>query len=443
MDPENLVLRETTAFNSRLQPVAIAAVKASDSSLLRGMAFGYGDTSNNGNVRWQTISGQGLASAVTQSYAYDAVNRLTVVSERASETPVTGPSCPDAASAWCQRNGYDRWGNRWVGAYTTFEPLGLEPQSSAWFTQNNQLTHAEYEFHYDGAGNLDQVEGDQRAYDAENRMVSYTAGGITTGYEYDADGRRVRKIEGETATTYVYDAAGQLVAEYDTNAPANSEYETTYYIADHLGSTRMVVDDAAVPKRAFDYEPFGRELPATLAGRTSLYSNEAEPTVRFTGKERDAETGLDYFGARYFSGAQGRFTSTDPLNVPNLQRLHPEQFTHFIGDPQNWNAYSYALNNPLANTDPDGYLTIVVPGTWNDQEEWKQSKFVEKVSKTFGEMAVVLNNPNMANTPQGRAVAAKAINSLIANHKFADGEKLNIVAIVTGGMRFSQRLKPE
>jgi RHS repeat-associated protein len=48
--------------------------------------------------------------------------------------------------------------------------------------------------------------------------------------------------------------------------------------------------------------------------------------TQFTGKERDAESGLDYFGARYFVAAQGRFTSTDPLNIPNLQRLHPEQF---------------------------------------------------------------------------------------------------------------------
>jgi RHS repeat-associated protein len=64
---------------------------------------------------------------------------------------------------------------------------------------------------------------------------------------------------------------------------------------------------------------------------------------KFTGKERDAETGLDYFGARYFSAAQGRFTSPDPL----LNSGRPEI-------PQSWNRYSYTLNNPLKYVDPDG-----------------------------------------------------------------------------------------
>ena len=64
---------------------------------------------------------------------------------------------------------------------------------------------------------------------------------------------------------------------------------------------------------------------------------------RSTGKERDAETGLDYFGARYFSGAQGRFTSPDPLSASRK-----------ASNPQTWNRYTYALKNPLKFVDPDG-----------------------------------------------------------------------------------------
>jgi RHS repeat-associated protein len=62
-----------------------------------------------------------------------------------------------------------------------------------------------------------------------------------------------------------------------------------------------------------------------------------------TGKERDAETGLDYFGFRYHSAAQGRFTSPDPAN-----------FGAHIPNPQSWNGYSYALNSPLRFVDPLG-----------------------------------------------------------------------------------------
>lgn len=63
----------------------------------------------------------------------------------------------------------------------------------------------------------------------------------------------------------------------------------------------------------------------------------------FTSKERDAETGLDYFGARYMSSAQVRFTSPDPL----MASAH-------ASNPQSWNRYAYTLNNPLRFVDPNG-----------------------------------------------------------------------------------------
>jgi RHS repeat-associated protein len=64
----------------------------------------------------------------------------------------------------------------------------------------------------------------------------------------------------------------------------------------------------------------------------------------FCGKERDSESGLDYFLARYYSGAQGRFTSPDPKMISKQRML----------DPQQWNMYEYARNNPLLFIDPDG-----------------------------------------------------------------------------------------
>ena len=75
----------------------------------------------------------------------------------------------------------------------------------------------------------------------------------------------------------------------------------------------------------------------------------------FGGKERDAETGLDNFGARYYGGAQGRFTSPDPKIIPNA-----------VYDPQSWNKYGYIRNNPLRYVDPNGEdWTDVVSGALN------------------------------------------------------------------------------
>lgn len=86
--------------------------------------------------------------------------------------------------------------------------------------------------------------------------------------------------------------------------------------------------------------------PAMRGSTTTTHPGVCPDTLnfassRFTGKERDAETGLDYFGARYMSAAQGRFTSPDPL--PGWQK-----------DPQSWNMYAYGRNNPLKYVDPDG-----------------------------------------------------------------------------------------
>ncbi|QOY86797.1 RHS repeat-associated core domain-containing protein [Paludibaculum fermentans] len=76
-------------------------------------------------------------------------------------------------------------------------------------------------------------------------------------------------------------------------------------------------------------------------------------TREFTGKERDAETGLDYFGARYFSGAQGRFTSPD--NPKFSEKT----------SPQTWNLYSYTANNPLSAVDITGNNWFKINGNWN------------------------------------------------------------------------------
>jgi RHS repeat-associated protein len=70
-------------------------------------------------------------------------------------------------------------------------------------------------------------------------------------------------------------------------------------------------------------------------------------THKFTGKERDSESGLDNFGARYDSSSMGRFMTPDPLMASAR-----------VWDPQTWNRYSYSLNNPLMFIDPTGMKEV-------------------------------------------------------------------------------------
>jgi len=143
---------------------------------------------------------------------------------------------------------------------------------------------------------------------------------------------------------------GLLAAEY--SSVANTSPCTTCYLSyDHLGSVRLVTDGSGNIISRHDFLPFGEEVPALAStGRTGPgWGVTDDVNQRFTGKERDAESQLDYFGARYYGSALGRFTSPDWSAKPE-----PVPYADF-SNPQTLNEYAYVLNNPLARPDPDGH----------------------------------------------------------------------------------------
>ncbi len=136
------------------------------------------------------------------------------------------------------------------------------------------------------------------------------------------------------------DAAGNNPTEFiffngKRIARQDSTGAVSYFLADHLGSPRVLTDASGTVLDDSDFYPFGGER-AVISSSGNNY--------KFTGKERDAESGLDNFKARYFGSSMGRFSSPDPLMILK------QKFT----DPQQWNMYSYVRNNPLRFLDPTG-----------------------------------------------------------------------------------------
>jgi RHS repeat-associated protein len=145
-----------------------------------------------------------------------------------------------------------------------------------------------------------------------------------------------------------------------------------YHHVDAIGNVRAVTNGAGQVVERHDYLPFGEECTTgTCASNPGL--NGGQPR-KFTGKERDAETGLDYFGARYYGSKIGRFTTTDPAYT----------IQENLVDPQRWNRYAYARNNPLRYVDPDGRAVRLASSVKGSDASFVRNALIDYVRRPGG-----------------------------------------------------------
>lgn len=352
---------ETAEFNNNLQLVQLGlGTSATDMSLWK-VNLDYGElsadgtsvdaTKNNGNIARQKITVQGLAQPFVQTYRFDSLQRLT----EARETFGTQQT---SEQTWKQTFGYDRFGNRTnFSQIVGTNQLQLNSQTHPTINANTNRFNDGQGYHYDFNGNLIQdAESRKFVFNADNKQVevkSLDAYGNVTGvigkYFYDGEGKRVKKVTGlGEVTLFVYDAAGRLVAEYDNNFGASQQPpQTSYTTADHLNSPRVITNQSGDVTSRRDFMPFGEELNAGTPNRTEAqkYGLTGADNLRkrFTGYEKDTETGLDFAEARYYQNKHGRFTAVDPLLASGKS-----------SNPQTFNRYVYVMNRPLIMTDPSG-----------------------------------------------------------------------------------------
>jgi RHS repeat-associated protein len=325
-------IAETLAYDSRLRLASITD-GARYSVSIPTAPSGYAP---NGDILTANDSVNG-----NWTYAYDAFNRI-------ASANATGQAYTYV---------YDRYGNRWQQNGPHSSSLG--------FDNNNHITSGSG-VTYDAAGNVTANGTPTYFYDAENRLIQVggtlgVCSGATACYVYDASGRRIRKTTSSTSVDFLYDLAGSEVAEVSSTGGWNrgevyaggkhlATYSsgtggTTYFIhADWLGTERARTTATGAAYETCTSLPFGDWLSCTGGDPSPMH---------FTGKEHDAESGLDNFGARYNASSMGRFMSPDPKN-PSPRH---------IASPQKWNKYGYVLNNPLAFIDPDGLEEFIITVT--------------------------------------------------------------------------------
>ena len=278
------------------------------------------------------------------------MNRLVTGSCAANSTA----KCPDNAASQGYAYVFDRFGNRWQQNLTA----GTGPAPQYTFDANNHISGAPGNctylnaWCYDAAGNLMNDSLHTYVYDAENRIIQVD-GGNTAVYTYDAEGRRVRKVAG-TTVDYVYDHGGRQIAELTTSGAWNRQEvyvggrhlatysgTTTYFHnSDWLGTERVRTDVNGNSYETCQSLPFG-DGQACVGGDPS--------PMHFTGKQRDTESNLDGFPARYYASVQGRWLTADWSVTPE-----PVPYAK-LADPQSLNLYAYVDNDPSNHADPDGH----------------------------------------------------------------------------------------
>jgi RHS repeat-associated protein len=332
-----LQLCRITALTSGTLPTSCTDSQHIGNIMDRGYDFHAGNgTANSGADNGNVFAITNYRDANrSQAFTYDALNRLT-----------SGWSSANTGTySWGENYSIDAWGNLQI------TPMSGKAHGGN-FTLSGNAQNRPTGLAYDAAGNLMSYLSANYTYDHENRLLS--TAGMT--YTYDGNGERVLKSNTSTgAAVKRYwsmggnplaegDGSGNITAEYiyfgskrvaRIDLPANTVH---YYLSDHLGSTSIVASATGTVEEESDFYPFGTEVVVTGPGANEL---------KFTGKRRDTESQLDYFGARYYSNLFGRFTTAD-LPFADQHRQNP----------QSWNLYAYCRNNSLASVDPNGRVVI-------------------------------------------------------------------------------------
>ena len=304
-------------------------------------------------------------------YKYDALYRLVQASGReltslqlpTHEDFPNNIAVPNTASnamqTYTQQYQYDQLGN-----ILQMKSVGKWTRDYFYNTNDNKLlghTNGVTEYTYDNHGNITTMPHlTSMNWNYKNQLLGATNGTFSSYYVYDSTGNRVHKVvvKGNIVEERYYLGNYELFRK-TTNGTLNFERKTVhisddkkkiatvetktgetevvrYQYDNHLGSASLELDQNAAIISYEEYHPFG--TTSYRSGRTEI--EVSLKRYKYVGKERDEETGLYYYGARYYASWIARFISTDPMKAERT-----------------WvTPYNYVQNNPINRIDPTGML---------------------------------------------------------------------------------------
>ncbi|MEN6621924.1 MAG: RHS repeat-associated core domain-containing protein, partial [Smithella sp.] len=429
-----------------------------DTEHLQDLFYTYDPAGNIVNIRndsQQTIYFNGQVVRPDTEYRYDALYRLIEASGRehigqASQPHTTWkdefriklahPNDGQAMRNYFEFYEYDETGNillfehkaqngNWARRYEYKEESQIETGR-----MNNRLTRTfvhpdsqqpiPEQYTHDAHGNmtsmphLSEMEWN---FKDELRMVD-KGGGCKAFYVYDTTGQRMRKVVKQNGVRkkeriYLdgfevyreYNGSGaieleretlhimsdkQRVAIVETRVQGNDPFPATlirYQLGNHLNSASLELDHQARIISYEEYYPYGSTSYQAVRSQT-----ETPKRYRYTGKERDEESGFCYYEMRYYAPWLGRWTSSDP---------------HEIVDGVN--TFYYARNNPVVLYDPNGTDSktppLVLKKPDKDIGEFKKEELAEATMTVFGELTAKIHPKS---SEEAKAIASTIFNRL-------------------------------
>jgi RHS repeat-associated protein len=349
-------LTQQTAGNGVVTSQAFNAATGRLTSILAGTGSGYGveNFTYTYDVLGNLLTRGDINTGLSESFVYDALNRLTSATVGVSAAKTFGYNSIGNITAKSD-----------VGTYTY--PAAGQPFPHAVMSISGSTINTT--FSYDLNGNQTAGLGRTVTYTSYNKPSAITQGARTISFNHAVDHQRFKQVTPEGTTRY-FDAFDVHVELFTNGSNQWNEYlsvggrmigvrylhsdetvTTRYFHLDHLGSISVITNESGVVVERLSYDAWGkRRFPD---GTDDPTGSIASQTVwGFTGQEQLTGVGLVHLNGRVYDPLIGRMMSADPF-VPDAL------------NGQAWNRYSYVINNPLAFTDPSGYCFLGLCGIGN------------------------------------------------------------------------------